>query len=126
MNQRKEIPAKGIRCSAVATDWELVCNQVPASSGSWGSDSRSNHTLAISSNEKRMPAMAAARGARRNCAAVVAESGGIIFARTELSGKYGLRAATDPDQEKALCPVHDGLLLRVQQGRKSDDTRESI
>ena len=96
------MPAKGIRCSAVATDCALVCNQMPASSGLCGSDPRSNYTLAISSNEKRMPAMAAARGARRNCAAVVAESGGIMFARAELRGRYGLCPETDPDQEKAF------------------------
>jgi hypothetical protein len=41
-----------------------VRSHAPASSGSAGTDCRSSTKLAISSTENRIPAMAAARGAR--------------------------------------------------------------
>src|SRR5258705_4435610 len=62
MNHKKAIPANGTRFSARATVLDPVLSQAPASSGSARTESRNNRRTEIMRTEKRMPAMAAARG----------------------------------------------------------------
>ena len=62
MNHKKAMPANGTKFSASATLFELVFSHVPASSGSARTESRNNTRPVIRRTEKRMPAMAAARG----------------------------------------------------------------
>jgi hypothetical protein len=62
MNQRKASPAKGTRFSANATRFALVLSQSPGSSGSVGTEIRSNQNIVKSRIQNRMPAIAAAFG----------------------------------------------------------------
>ena len=76
MNHRKAMPANGTKFSASATVFARVRSQAPASSGLAGTENRRSTKLVISRTEKRMPAMAAARGALK-CAEVKVSSVGI-------------------------------------------------
>ena len=62
MNHKKAMPANGTRFSARAPVFELVLSHAPVSSGSERTESRNSKRPVIRSTEKRMPAMAAARG----------------------------------------------------------------
>jgi len=62
MNHRNAIPANGRRFKARLILLELLESHVPASCGLRGIDIRMSTTMIMSSIEKMIPAMAAARG----------------------------------------------------------------
>src|SRR5271165_1714234 len=72
MNHKKAIPANGTKFSARATLFELVLSHAPDSRGSARTESRNSTRPEIRRSEKRMPAMAAARGVFRRARIKVA------------------------------------------------------
>jgi hypothetical protein len=65
MNHRKATPSNGTRFMASATVLEFVSSQAPGSSGSVGTERRSNKTISVNKIEKTIPAIAAAFGVFR-------------------------------------------------------------
>jgi hypothetical protein len=61
-NHRKATPANGMRFNARDTLSELVFSHEPVSRGLTGTDCQNNQRLQMRRREKRIPAMAAARG----------------------------------------------------------------
>src|ERR1700730_12926459 len=61
-NHRKAIPENGMRFKARDTLSEAVFSHEPVSLGLTGTDCQNNQRLQLSRREKRIPAMAAARG----------------------------------------------------------------
>src|ERR1700691_2678229 len=63
MNHKKAIPAKGSRSRARPMGFALWESHVPGSPGLSGTESRISTTLTMNRIEKRIPAIAPARGA---------------------------------------------------------------